>query len=61
MEDASAKIVEAQLRAPVAKAISRRYVDAGATLELVTPDRLSSPAWASFTSTGSGSFATVSR
>ncbi|MCY1004621.1 efflux RND transporter periplasmic adaptor subunit [Nannocystis pusilla] len=37
VEDASAKIVEAQLRAPFAGAISRRYVDAGATLELGRP------------------------
>ncbi|MCY1060079.1 efflux RND transporter periplasmic adaptor subunit [Nannocystis sp. SCPEA4] len=37
VEDASAKIVEAQLRAPFAGAISRRYVDAGATLELGKP------------------------
>ncbi|MFZ6178854.1 efflux RND transporter periplasmic adaptor subunit [Nannocystis pusilla] len=37
VEDASAKIVEAQLRAPFAGAVSRRYVDAGATLELGRP------------------------
>ncbi|MDC0669138.1 efflux RND transporter periplasmic adaptor subunit [Nannocystis radixulma] len=37
VQDASAKIVEAQLRAPFAGAISRRYVDAGATLELGRP------------------------
>lgn len=33
VEDAAAKIGEAQLRAPFAGSISRRYVDAGATLE----------------------------
>lgn len=37
VEDASAKLVEAQLRAPFAGAVSRRYVDAGATLELGRP------------------------
>jgi RND family efflux transporter MFP subunit len=37
VEDATAKLVEAQLRAPFAGAISRRYVDAGATLELGKP------------------------
>ncbi|WP_170135550.1 efflux RND transporter periplasmic adaptor subunit [Nannocystis exedens] len=37
VEDAAAKIVEAELRAPFAGAIARRYVDAGATLELGRP------------------------
>jgi len=37
VEDATAKIVEAELRAPFAGSIARRYVDAGATLELGRP------------------------
>lgn len=37
IEDAAAKLVEAQLRAPFDGSISRRYVDAGATLDTGEP------------------------